>query len=114
MFLRNPHPDAHCKNCGNLKRIVSDPACSTLCEEIMHYGAKQIEGPNKMTPEQKKWIDESTLVELLSKWCSSESEDPMMQGEAGAYLQKRMFKMRDEDNDAWVRASKQVGWKRAL
>lgn len=65
-----------------------------------------------MTPEQKAWIDSAGLETLLSKWRFAKSGDPFLQGDTGEYFSKIMFGMRDADNEAWVRASKSVGWER--
>jgi hypothetical protein len=64
-----------------------------------------------MTKEQKTWIDNATLEDLLSKWRFAPSGDPMLQGEYGEYYSKVMFGKRDADNAAWVAASKFVGWR---
>jgi hypothetical protein len=63
-----------------------------------------------MTPEEKRWIDNASLVELLRKWRHSPADGEMFQGETGEYYSKVMFGKRDADNAAWVRASKEVGW----
>ncbi len=63
-----------------------------------------------MTPEQKTWIDEASLVDLLYTWRFSKTGNPLLQGECGTYFSKVMFAKRDADHDAWVRASKQIGW----
>lgn len=65
-----------------------------------------------MTPEQKTWIDNASLVELLRKWRHSApgSEPMFMETETSNYFQARMFKLRSDNNDAWVAASKIVGW----
>jgi hypothetical protein len=65
-----------------------------------------------MTPEQKAWIDNASLRDLLEQWRFAKSGDPLLFGECGVYFSKRMFAMRDADNAAWVRASKSIGWDR--
>lgn len=66
----------------------------------------------ELTPDIKRQIDAMSLEDMLSKWRFSASGDEMFQGESGAYFSTRMFGLRDADNDAWVRASKSVGWER--
>jgi len=65
----------------------------------------------KFTPELKAEIDAMTLEEMIRKWRFAPISDPLLQNEAGEYLQKRMFEIRDADNDTWVATSKSVGWK---
>ncbi len=63
-----------------------------------------------MTPAQKQWIDEATLVQLLRRWRFSESGDPIFQGKAGDYFANRLGQLQAEDPAAWTAASKEVGW----
>ena len=63
-----------------------------------------------MTEEQKKWIDNASLVQLLERWRFSKPGDDIFQGECGTYFSNVMFTKRDMNDAAWVAASKQVGW----
>lgn len=63
-----------------------------------------------MTPEQKKWIDESSYTALLQKWRHAPLGDPLFQGETGEYYSKVMFEKKKEEPDGGVGASKTVGW----
>ena len=64
-----------------------------------------------MTPEQKKYIDESSYETLLHRWRFSPAGDAIFAGEAGAYYKKVMFEKRDALPHAQqVGASKRVGW----
>lgn len=64
-----------------------------------------------MTPEEKKWIDEASLYALLKKWRHTPLSDHYFQNEERThYFLARMSKFRLADNDAWVAASKAVGW----
>lgn len=63
-----------------------------------------------MTPEQKKWIDEASYVDLLQKWRFAPVGDPMFQGDTGDYYSKVMFEKRAKEGDGGVSASKMVGW----
>ena len=56
--------------------------------------------------EQKKWIDNATLFQLLEKWRFAASGDPMFTGEVGDYYSEVMFKKREADPTEWVRCSK--------
>jgi len=63
-----------------------------------------------MTPEQKKWIDESDVETLLRKWRFAPSGDPLLQGECGEYYKQKMMALQSADPVAWTRASKNIGW----
>lgn len=64
-----------------------------------------------MTPEQKKWIDETSYEELLRKWRFAPSSDPLFHGEAGMYYQQVLDRKRKEIGvDEHVRISKLIGW----
>jgi len=65
-----------------------------------------------MNDQTKEWIDNSTYEQLLSKWRFAPAGDPLFQGEMGKYYSEVMFRKRDADPDAAVRASKNVGWDR--
>lgn len=64
-----------------------------------------------MTAKEKNWIDNASIYALLSKWRFSPIGSPYFQDrERAAYFQKVMTEKRNADNDAWVRASKDLGW----
>ena len=64
-----------------------------------------------MTPEQKKWIDDSSYETLLRKWRFAPSGDPLLQEEVGEYYAGVMFKKKAAIGDSGaVAASKAVGW----
>jgi len=64
-----------------------------------------------MTAEEKAWIDNASIYELLRRWRFSPIGDPYFQEkERTNYFQKVMGEKRSADNDAWVRASKDLGW----
>lgn len=63
-----------------------------------------------MTPEEKAKIDSMTLYDLLLAWRNAPVGDPRFQGEHGQYWAQRMSQLRNEDNNAWVAASKAIGW----
>jgi len=62
--------------------------------------------------EKLEWIAKASLEDLLRKWRFGPNEG-FFTGEVGDAYSKRMFGMRDADNDAWVRASKAVGWEKS-
>jgi hypothetical protein len=64
-----------------------------------------------MTQEEKKWIDEASLVVLLGKWRFSPIGDPYFRdSDRGNYFAKVMSEKRSADPDGWVHASKNLGW----
>ena len=66
---------------------------------------------NKMTKEQKEWIDNANYYDLLSKWRFAPIGDEMFQGKTGLYYGKIMNKRRDEVSPAEHTAiSKAIGW----
>jgi len=61
--------------------------------------------------QRKKWIDNATYEELLSRWRFSPAGSAWFQGEIGDYYQKVMKEKRKEVGDAGhVQASKKIGW----
>ena len=64
----------------------------------------------ELTPEIKEQIDRLNICQMLSRWRFGRVGDPIFQGEIGVYFSDRMFRLREEDPDAWVRASKELGW----
>jgi hypothetical protein len=66
-----------------------------------------------MTPEQKQWIDEASLEDLLRKWRFAPSGDLMFQGDTGEYYKEKMWDKRDKAGSTeWTRVSKLIGWDR--
>ena len=63
-----------------------------------------------LTPERKAEIDGMNVYTLLYGVRFSRIGDPKMQGEAGEYWRKRLGELRDKDPDAYVSASKTMGW----
>ena len=63
--------------------------------------------------EMKAWIDKASYEELLRKWRFEPSGNPWFQGEVAKYYEEVMSKKRLEiGNEAAVRASKDIGWKK--
>jgi hypothetical protein len=66
-----------------------------------------------MTPELKAEIDKLNVCQLLSAQRFSPIGDPRFKGEEGEYRMKRLFEVLEhEGNDAFVSASKSLGWER--
>ena len=63
-----------------------------------------------MTLAEKDCIDRWSLESLLTIWRFSEPGNRWLRGDTGKYFADVMFAKRDADHDAWVRASKAVGW----
>ena len=63
-----------------------------------------------LTPELKAAIDKKDVRTLLSRVRFAPIGDAMFQGESGEYWLKRLAEVRDQDNDAYVAASKSLGW----
>ena len=60
----------------------------------------------------KKWIDNATYEQLLSRWRFAPIGDLMFQGEVGDYYAEVMARKGEEvGNEEAVRASKNIGWK---
>ncbi len=64
-----------------------------------------------MTVDEKKWIDEASIVNLLHKWRFAPSGDSMFAGESGKYYSKVMAAKRDANPAAYTAASKRIGWR---
>ena len=64
----------------------------------------------KLTKELKEQIDSYDVYTLLYKVRFAPIGDPMMQDESGKYWIKRLAEKRDENNAAYVQASKTMGW----
>lgn len=61
--------------------------------------------------EMKKWIDNASYGQLLSKWRFAPVGDPFFQGEIGDYYSEKMAEKRREVGDAeHVATSKRIGW----
>jgi len=63
-----------------------------------------------MTKEEKDWIDKATLKELLRKNRFEPAGSTWFHGERGVYHLTVMNRKREQYPDAWVRASKELGW----
>lgn len=63
-----------------------------------------------LTPENKKFIDDLGITELMRRWRFSQVGDPWLQGDTGYYWSQRIRDLRDHSNEAYVRASKEIGW----
>ena len=64
-----------------------------------------------MPEEMKKWIDNASYEQLLSKWRNAPSGNPFFQDEVGQYYSKVMAEKKAEvGNGEHVRASKSIGW----
>ena len=61
-----------------------------------------------MTPEEKTWIDNASLYDLLYRWRFAPAGTFV--GDVGIYHAKVMFAKRDADPEEWTRVSKDVGW----
>jgi hypothetical protein len=64
----------------------------------------------ELTPELKAAIDKKSVEALLSRVRFSPCGDAMFQGASGDYWLKRLSELRSQDNDAYVAASKSLGW----
>ena len=62
-----------------------------------------------MTPETKNRIDLMSIFELLEAQRYAPIGDPRFQGEEGKYRTTKLTELRDRDNVAYVRASKDLG-----
>jgi len=66
---------------------------------------------DKMTPEQKKTIDDMPYEAMLRLWRNSPIGNSMFSGETGKYFSEVMNDKRAKvGNDEHVRASKNIGW----
>ena len=63
-----------------------------------------------MTDDQKKWIDNASYEQLLSKWRFAQSGDPFFVGDTGVYYAQVMKEKLAAEADGGVSASKSVGW----
>jgi hypothetical protein len=67
---------------------------------------------NELTPEQKAHIDSLDVEALLSKVRFAPIGDPMMIGEVGAYWLKKLSEVKKNNLEAYVAASKKIGWRK--
>jgi len=65
-----------------------------------------------MTPEKKAEIDSYGVYRLFYDHRFAPIGDPRFRGEEGEYRIRRLIEVRAKDNDAYVRASKDIGWER--
>ena len=65
---------------------------------------------SNLTPEIKVQIDALSVYDLLYAHRFASVGDPCFQGEQGEYRMRRLAELRNQDNDAYVRASKDMGW----
>lgn len=64
-----------------------------------------------LTPESKAQIDAMSVYDLLHVVRFAPIGDARLQDGNGEYLMKRLAELRAQDNDAYVAASKEMGWK---
>lgn len=67
----------------------------------------------KLTKELKAAILYYNIKELLQihRYYKGDPEEPsLFEGESGAFFIYRMNKLREQDNEAYVKASKEIGW----
>lgn len=65
-----------------------------------------------LTPENKAKIDAMGVEQLLARVRFAPIGDPWMQGDTGGYWLVRLREKRNEDLDAFINASKRIGWVR--
>lgn len=65
-----------------------------------------------LTPENKAYIDSCDIHTLLFRVRFAPIGDPWFQGETGDYWMDRLSTVRAQDEDAYIRASKDMGWGR--
>lgn len=65
-----------------------------------------------MTAEEKKWIDEAAVIDLLRKWRFEPLGSNYFTAdiERAEYFKKVMTEKRNADPSGWTRASKALGW----
>ena len=64
----------------------------------------------ELTEDLKAKIDAMSLEELMRKWRFAPAGDPMFQGESGQYYAHRLARLKAENHEAAVGASKRIGW----
>lgn len=65
-----------------------------------------------LTEKNKNHIDSLTIYQLLEAWRHHPIGSEWFRGETGMYWGKRLASLRAKDNDAYVEASKDIGWER--
>ena len=55
-------------------------------------------------------INQMTIEELLQKIRFAPPGDPLFTGNSGTYVMNRVLELRTKNHDAFIAASKQVGW----
>lgn len=65
-----------------------------------------------LTPELKAEIDAKSVEEILRLVRFEPVGSPWFCGDCGPYVTKRLSELRSQDNDAYVAASKAIGWGR--
>lgn len=63
-----------------------------------------------ISPEDKQWIDNASIRQLLIRCRFATAGDAIFQGETGDYYINVMCAKRDADPAAWTHASKDIGW----
>lgn len=63
-----------------------------------------------LTPELKSEIDAKDVEELLRRVRFDPCGSHLFTGESGEYWLKRLGELRSQDDDAYVAASKKIGW----
>lgn len=63
-----------------------------------------------LTPEQKQRIDSLGVKELLAKVRFAPLDDEELSGESGEYWIDKLQQLKKDDNYAFVKASKELGW----
>ena len=65
-----------------------------------------------MTAEEKKWIDDATIAQLLSKWRFAPIGDGYFCDDVDRteYFKKVMKEKREADLEAYTHASKSLSW----
>jgi hypothetical protein len=64
----------------------------------------------EFTEEERNWIDNATLEQLLHKWRFCPIGDTYFQGKRGEYFKDVMVNLKNANPADWVSASKHVGW----
>lgn len=67
---------------------------------------------NLFTPEDKARIDLLSVYQLLETVRYAPVGDERMSGEAGDYWLRRLTEVRAQNEEAYVAASKEIGWDR--
>jgi len=64
-----------------------------------------------LNKENKAFIENLDIEQLLYKVRYAKIGDKWMQGQTGKFWMDRLATLRNKDNEAYVRASKDIGWK---